>query len=54
MTRREAVLCLLASIIFVVAGLTWAFGPWGLIGSGVALGATILFVIDFDDREREA
>jgi hypothetical protein len=42
------------SIFFTAAGLTWAFGPWGLIGSGIALGATILFVIDFDDRERDA
>jgi protein-S-isoprenylcysteine O-methyltransferase Ste14 len=54
MTKREGVLCLLAAILLIVGGLTWAFGPWGMIGSGVALGVTILFVMDFDDREREA
>jgi len=53
MTRREAVLCLIAAFILITSGLVWLVGAWGMIASGVALGVTILFVVEVEDRERE-
>lgn len=38
------------AVALIVAGLTWRFGAWGLIGSGVGLGALVLFVIDVKER----
>lgn len=37
MTRREALMVVLAGIAMITAGLTWMFGPYGLIGVGAAL-----------------
>jgi hypothetical protein len=54
MTRREAVACLIAAFILITAGLVWLIGPWGMIACGVALGITTLFVVEVEDREREA
>jgi protein-S-isoprenylcysteine O-methyltransferase Ste14 len=54
MTRREAVACLIVAFTLITAGLVWLTGPWGMIACGAALGVTILFVIDVEDREREA
>ena len=49
MTRQEAVWLLVVAAALVAAGLTWLFGPFGLIVSGLGLGALTLFV--FDIRE---
>jgi len=54
MTRREAVICLVAAFSLITAGLVWLVGPWGMIACGVALGVTALFVVEVEDREREA
>lgn len=54
MRRSEAVGCLVAAFALITAGLVWLTGPWGMIASGVTLGVTILFMIDVEDREREA
>lgn len=35
-----------AAIVLLVAGLVWLFGPFGLLGAGVGLGAVALFVVD--------
>lgn len=42
MTRREALLALLLAFVLVAVGLTWLFGPYGLICSGITLVACIL------------
>lgn len=52
MTRREATVLLGVAMALVIAGLTWLFGPYGLLGAGVALTALTLFV--FDIREERA
>ena len=50
MTRREALYVLTAALLLVVGGLTWQFGPWGLIGSGVGIAALVLFGVDVKER----
>jgi hypothetical protein len=43
------------ALVLLVAGLTWKFGPLGLIGSGAALLVSALFVIDVKEtRSGEA
>ena len=37
MTRREMLIFMLVSVAMIAAGLTWIFGPWGLIGTGAAV-----------------
>lgn len=51
MTKREAILCLIAAFTLVTGGLVWLTGPWGMIASGVALGAVILFAVDIRERD---
>jgi hypothetical protein len=50
--RGEAVAALAAAVALIISGLVWLAGPWGLIGSGVALAVAVLFV-DVDDVEGE-
>lgn len=56
MRRVEAVALLAASLLMIVAGVVWLFGPAGLIGSGAVLLLLTLFVFDIrpDGRERRA
>ncbi len=52
MTRREATILLGVALALLVAGLTWLFGPYGLLGSGVALAVLTLFVFDIREEQR--
>lgn len=52
LTRREAVAALVAAGLLVVAALVWLFGPYGLLGSGVAIAAVTLFVFDIREEQR--
>jgi len=49
--RREAIFALCFALTAVTAGVTWLFGPYGLIGIGVAVAAVVLFVVDFKEDE---
>lgn len=49
MRRREAVAALSAAFALMVVGLTWLFGPYGLVGPGAALALAVLFVIDLKE-----
>ncbi len=51
MKKREAVLCLIVAFLLIAGGLVWLTGPWGMIASGVALGATILFAVEIRERD---
>jgi hypothetical protein len=42
MTTREALCALFLAILFVTSGLVWLFGPYGLIGGGVAIAVVTL------------
>jgi hypothetical protein len=46
MTRREMLIFLLFAVAMIAAGLTWIFGPWGLIGSGTAVLIGVPIIID--------
>jgi hypothetical protein len=48
MTNREALCALLLAILLVSSGFVWLFGPYGLIGGGVAVALTTLLT---DKRE---
>lgn len=48
MTTREALCAMLAAIMMLTAGFVWMFGPFGLLGGGVAVIALTLFT---DERE---
>lgn len=54
MTRREAQMSLLVALALVVAGAVWLFGPYGLLGGGLALAVLVLFVIDVKESDGEA
>lgn len=45
-TRREALMVVLAGIAMITAGLTWMFGPYGLIGTGAALVVGVPVLLD--------
>lgn len=51
MRRREAVVALCFALAAVTAGLTWLFGPYGLIGIGVLVAVAVLFVVDVKEDE---
>ena len=53
MTRLEALVLFAAAVTLIVAGLVWLLGPWGLIGSGVALAAVALFAFDLREERRD-
>lgn len=46
MTRTETLMVVLAGIAMITAGLTWMFGPWGLIGPGIFLVVCLPAVMD--------
>jgi hypothetical protein len=46
MTRREMMIFLLLAVAMIAAGLTWIFGPWGLIGTGVVVLIGVPIIID--------
>ena len=46
MTRREALMVVLAGLAMITAGLTWMFGPYGLIGVGVAVVIGVPVLLD--------
>jgi hypothetical protein len=41
-----------AGVLMTAGALVWLFGPWGLLGSGLALTTTALFLIDVKERAR--
>jgi hypothetical protein len=49
--RVEALIALAAAVSLIVAGLVWLLGPYGLIISGVAIAALLLFGFDLADSE---
>lgn len=46
MRRAEAAAVLAVAVLSLVAGVTWLFGPFGLVGAGVVLAVVVLFVVD--------
>lgn len=54
LNRTEALAVLVFGALLIIAGLVWAFGPWGLIGSGVVIAASVLFVDVKEGPGREA
>jgi len=46
MTRREALMVVLAGMAMIAAGLTWIYGPWALVGTGVVLVIGIPALLD--------
>lgn len=46
MTRRESLLVLGIAYALMISGLTWLFGPYGLIIGGLAVCATTLFAFE--------
>lgn len=48
MKKQELILFLVA-LALIAAGLTWLFGPYGLLSVGVALLAVVFF-IDFKEE----
>ncbi len=42
-----------AGVLMTAGALVWLFGPWGLLGSGLAITLAALFLIDVRER-REA
>lgn len=54
MTLTGAFTVLLLGLLMVAVGVTWLLGPWGLIGSGIAIaGASILLVELKPERDQE-
>lgn len=51
MTRREMLIFVFASIAMIAAGLTWIFGPWGLVGTGLAVLVGVPLLIN--EREED-
>lgn len=48
MRRREAVALVAVALVLLIAGAAWLFGPYGLIGTAVALLVVALFVVDVE------
>ncbi len=46
MRRGEALALVAAGLAMLAAGLVWLFGPFGLIGVGLALLVAVLFLVD--------
>jgi hypothetical protein len=51
MSRGEALGVLLVGFAGVMVGLTWALGPWALVGSSVLLVAFALLAPERERRE---
>jgi hypothetical protein len=53
-TRREMLIFVVLAVAMIAAGLTWIFGPWGLVGTGVVMViGVLLFVNEVDEPEKE-
>lgn len=48
----EARLLSAAGVLMTAGALVWLFGPWGLLGSGVAITLAALFLIDVKEQAR--
>lgn len=46
MTRREMLIFVFFAVAMIAAGLTWIFGPWGLIGTGAVVLIGIPIIVD--------
>ncbi|WP_157868850.1 hypothetical protein [Streptomyces atriruber] len=46
MTRFQLFAALLVGVGMTAVGLAWAYGPWGLTGSGIAVLAVALFGVN--------
>lgn len=46
MTRKETLMVVLLGLAMIAAGVTWMFGPWGLIGTGVFLAGGLPVLMD--------
>jgi hypothetical protein len=51
MTNREALCALFLAILLVSGGFVWLYGPYGLIGGGVAIAAVTLFADRKEDDD---
>lgn len=51
MTTREVFYLLLLAIAVTTAGFVWLFGPYGLIGGGLALAALTLTADEKEDGD---
>jgi hypothetical protein len=51
MTNREGFYALVAAILLITAGFVWLYGPFGLIGGGVAVAVLTLFTDTNDETE---
>lgn len=54
MTRRESLIFILISVAMIAAGLTGLFGPWGLVGTGLAVLAGVLFLVNEKEDKPDA
>ena len=52
MTRGEALAAFAFAFLLVATGLTWLLGPYGLIISGLALAAAVLFGVRIVEERR--
>lgn len=48
--RREALVALVAALLMICAGLTWRFGAYGLVGSGVLIIGAVALLPAKDGR----
>jgi len=53
MTTREALCALFIAILMVTAGAVWLYGPWGLVGGGVAVAVVTLLTDRREPPDRE-
>lgn len=51
MTTREALCALYVAILMLTAGFVWMFGPYGLLGGGVAVAALALTTDEKEDED---
>lgn len=51
MTTREVFYFLLLAIAVVTTGFVWLFGPFGLIGGGIAIAALALTANEKEDGD---
>lgn len=53
MTRLQSMAVLGVALALIGAGLTWLLGPYGLIITGLALAAVVLFGVNVEERRAE-
>lgn len=52
MTRHEMLIFVFAAVAMIAAGLTWIFGPWGLVGTGGVVLVGSLTIIDVREEAK--